>query len=109
MTRLCGEPPLKPVRKSQHDDDVFAAQLKALGHPLRLQIIRILLDYEDCICGDLVEALPVAQSTVSEHLRILKQAGLVKGRVDGPRRCYCADRVALARLREELGAILEMK
>jgi len=64
---------------------------KALGHPVRVRLIRILLDKGECISGDLAEDFSLAQSTVSEHLRILKEAGLVQGTIDGPRRCYCVN------------------
>ena len=69
----------------------LAETCKALGHPIRLQILKILIDKGVCISGDLSDLLPIAPSTVSEHLRILKASGLVKGSVDGPRRNYCVD------------------
>lgn len=64
---------------------------KALGHPARVRLLRILIDRGECISGDLAEEFQLAQSTVSEHLRILKDAGLIKGTIDGPRRCYCVN------------------
>ncbi len=75
----------------------LATLCKALGHPIRIRILRLLLQKDQCVCGDLVEQLPVAQSTVSQHLKILKEAGLIEGEIDGPRRCYC---VCKDRLRE---------
>ncbi len=72
------------------DDAELAIVAKALGHPVRVQILRTLLEQRACFCGVLVAALPLAQSTVSEHLRILREAGLVQGDIDGPRVCYCA-------------------
>lgn len=69
----------------------LAAAAKALGHPVRLQLLQILLRRGACVCGALVEALPLAQSTVSQHLKVLKKAGLVIGTIDGPSVCYCAD------------------
>lgn len=69
-------------------DDPLAAISKALGHPARLRILRLLLETPGCIGGDIVEAVGLAQSTVSEHLRILKAAGAVRGEIDGPRVCY---------------------
>lgn len=77
----------------------FALYCKALGHPTRVQIVRLLMDVETCVCGDIVEKLPLAQSTVSQHLKILKDAGLVKGEIDGPRTCYALDHEALAEFR----------
>ena len=65
---------------------------KALGHPARITILKILTEKGTCLTGSLAEELPLAQSTVSEHLRILREAGLVQGTVDGPKRCYCVNR-----------------
>ena len=82
----------------------LAEQAKALSHPARLAIIEHLAARDTCLCGDLVDVLPLAQATVSQHLKVLKSAGLVKGEVDGPRSCYCLDRDALASLHEALHA-----
>lgn len=71
---------------------------KALAHPVRVQIVRILAATEGCV-NELVEQLPLAQSTVSQHLKVLKEAGLVRGTVEGPRTCYCIDPAGLRRLR----------
>ncbi len=73
----------------------LAATARALSHPGRLHLLRTLALRQSCVCGDLVEAGPLAQSTVSQHLRALKEAGLVRGRIDGPRTCYCLDPEAL--------------
>ena len=70
------------------DDTRSAALAKALSHPARLRILRVLARTPGCIGGDIVEAVGLAQSTVSEHLRILKDAGLIEGRIDPPRVCY---------------------
>ena len=79
-------------------DDTFLADMcKALAHPARIRIFRHLLAEEKCVCGRIVEILPLAQSTVSQHLKILKDAGLVSGTVEGPRTCYCVNRETLAR------------
>ncbi len=78
---------------------------KALAHPIRVQIVRILARTDGCVCGDLVEQLPVAQSTVSQHLKILKDAGLIQGTIDGPRVCYCIDPEGLRRLRVLIGGL----
>ena len=80
--------------------EAFAAACKALGHPARVRILEHLQEVDTCICGQIVEILPLAQSTVSQHLKSLKQAGLVKGEVDGPSVCYCVDRVMLARFKK---------
>jgi ArsR family transcriptional regulator len=84
-----------------HDDIRLAAQIKALAHPARLAIIRALMRLESggvCCCGDIVRGLPLAQSTVSQHLKVLREAGLIQGEIEGPRSCYCLDRDALVAL-----------
>ena len=73
------------------DTESFALLCKALGHPARVKILDHLRKIDRCVCGKIVEILPLAQSTVSEHLRILKQAGLVRGEVEGLNICYCVD------------------
>jgi ArsR family transcriptional regulator len=88
------------------DDEGLARLCKALGHPARVAIMRHLLEIDGCVCGRIVEVLSLAQSTVSEHLRKLKAAGLVRGEVDGPRTCYCIDRQGMARLRELAAGLL---
>jgi ArsR family transcriptional regulator, arsenate/arsenite/antimonite-responsive transcriptional repressor len=80
----------------QSPDQVRAVtMLRALGNPARFRIVRILAARNACVCGDLVEDLPLAQSTVSEHLKVLKDAGIVQGTIEGPNTCYCLDPVAL--------------
>ena len=76
---------------------------KALSHPARLAILELLATREQCICGEVVEELPLAQATVSRHLKALKEAGLIKGEIDGPRSCYCLDHEAV----QEMGAQFE--
>ncbi|NDK55261.1 ArsR/SmtB family transcription factor [Pontibacter fetidus] len=72
-------------------DLTLATYAKALAHPARVAILRILLERNSCICGDIVEELPLSQSTVSQHLKELKEAGLIKGDIDGKKVCYCID------------------
>ena len=67
----------------------------ALGHPARIAILKILSQCNTCVCGDLVERMPLAQSTVSQHLRVLKDVGLITGEIEGPRCNYCLDPKAL--------------
>jgi len=86
--------------------DELAGLCKALGHPARIAIVRHLLEEDRCICGRIVEVMPLAQSTVSQHLKILKRSGLVQGEVEGPRTCYCIDRKKLAGLFEAMTALL---
>lgn len=88
--------------KPTSEDKQLATYAKALGHPIRVQIMRRLERLGTCQTGSLVKSLPVAQSTVSEHLRILREAGLVCGEIDGPRRCYCVNTESLAAVRRLL-------
>lgn len=81
------------------DTDEYIAELaRALAHPARLRILRLLLATPGCIGGDIVAAVGLAQSTVSEHLRILKAAGVITGEISGPRICYALNPAALAPL-----------
>jgi ArsR family transcriptional regulator, arsenate/arsenite/antimonite-responsive transcriptional repressor len=92
------EPDLRPVEGREADEEL-AALAKAIAHPARVQILRLLVRKTACICGDIVDELPLAQSTVSQHLKVLKEAGLIRGEVDGPRVCYCIEPRALRRLK----------
>src|ERR1022692_3959152 len=80
-------------------DDHLAKLAKAIGHPARVRILRMLSRKEARVCSQIVDELPLAQSTVSEHLRILREAGLVRSSQDGPRIGYCIDNHALRRLK----------
>jgi ArsR family transcriptional regulator, arsenate/arsenite/antimonite-responsive transcriptional repressor len=86
----------------QPDDELLATRLKALAHPARLRIVDLLAARGTCICGEIVDVLPLAQATVSQHLKVLKDAGLLQGTIDGPRSCYCLDATALNELRRTL-------
>ena len=79
-------------------NEQLAVLAKALAHPARVAIVRLLLRTEGCIVSDIVDELPLAQSTVSQHLTQLKRAGLIRGTVDGPRICYCIEPSALRHL-----------
>lgn len=70
---------------------------RILSHPARIAILEILAARNGCLCGEVVDELPLSQATVSQHLKVLKEAGLVTGEIDGPRSCYCVDRDRLAR------------
>lgn len=72
----------------------------ALAHPARVRILRLLISRNSCLCGEIVEEMPLAQSTVSQHLKALKQSGLIQGEIDGPRVCYCINKTALAKLKK---------
>lgn len=82
------------------DLEIFVRLCKALSHPARIKIVEYLKEIDRCICGEIVEILPLAQSTVSQHLKILKESGLVKGEVEGPRTCYCLNKTVLKRFKE---------
>ena len=77
----------------------LAILAKAMGHPARIAIIEYLLKTESCICGDIVNELPLAQPTVSQHLKELKNAGLIKGNIEGTSICYCINEVGFNRLK----------
>ncbi len=85
-------------------DVTWAADLAklawALAHPARVRIVRLLLNRTSCMCGEIVEEMPLAQSTVSQHLKILKETGLVQGEIDGPRVCYCINKAAMTKLKK---------
>ncbi len=86
----------KPEDFSIYDVTV-AKYAKALSHPARIAILNLLIQKKSCICGDIVEELPLAQSTVSQHLKVLKEAGLIKGDIEGSTVCYCIDEIAWER------------
>lgn len=71
------------------EENELAIKLKALGHPARIAIMNYLAKMNDCICGDLVNELPLAQPTISQHLKELKNAGLIQGTIEGTSICYC--------------------
>ncbi len=84
----------------------IATMAKALGHPARIAIMEYLLKVDTCICGDIVNELPLAQPTVSQHLKELKNAGLIKGDIEGNSICYCIDEKALTKLQRYFGNIV---
>ncbi len=98
------EPDLRPVEGADADEEL-ALLAKAVGHPARVHILRLLLRRDACVCGDIVDELPLAQSTVSQHLKVLKEAGLIRGDVDGPRVCYCVEPRAMRRLKALVGSL----
>ena len=77
----------------------FSKLAWAIAHPARIRIVRLLLSRKSCVCGEIVEEMPLAQSTVSHHLKILKESGLVQGEIDGPRICYCINQKMLKQLK----------
>lgn len=104
-TSACCEAPPSAFEPRPEEDERLAELCRALGHPHRVHILRFLISQNACFAGEIAEQLPVAASTVSQHLSQLRDAGLVKGEVDGPRRCYCVDPVVLGTLKTLLGAL----
>jgi ArsR family transcriptional regulator len=94
--------------KTDHFTDkqnAIATLLKAMGHPARVAIVEYLLKVDSCICGDIVNQLPLAQPTISQHLKELKNAGIIKGSIDGNSICYCIDEKAIEKLQNYLANI----
>ena len=89
------------VSKTEHFTDkqnTIAAMSKALGHPARVAILEYLMKVDSCICGDIVNELPLAQPTISQHLKELKSAGLIKGQISGNTICYCIDEKSIDKM-----------
>ena len=91
---------MKQVEQTAEEERTVAL-LRAIAHPARFRIVKLLAARNECVCGDLVDELPLAQSTVSEHLKVLKDAGVVRGNISGPNTCYCLEPAALDWLRRE--------
>ncbi len=105
-TAACCELPAPPgLAVTAPDDATLAVMAKALGHPARVRIMRILLERKTCVTGEMVAELPLAQSTVSEHLRVLREAGLIQGEIEGPRTSYCVSAAGLAQLKAGIAAL----
>ncbi len=81
----------------------LAGMLKALGNPIRFQIMQTLAEKKTCITNEIVDTTPLAQSTVSQHLKVLRQAGLIRGDIEGPATCYCIDTDGIRWLKEQIG------
>lgn len=88
-------------------DNRVAELAKALAHPARVAILRLLASRRSCVCGDIVDELPLSQSTVSQHLKELKSAGLIKGEIDGPRICYCIDNAAWLNMQSVMNKLFD--
>jgi ArsR family transcriptional regulator, arsenate/arsenite/antimonite-responsive transcriptional repressor len=106
VTGTSSTPPDLPHGKVAIDEDI-AVIAKALGHPARIHIVRVLLEKRSCIGCDIVDAVGLAQSTVSEHLRILKSAGIITGEIERPRVCYSLNPDSLMPLAALLNAVFE--
>src|SRR6201998_3123367 len=88
-------------------DNKIAAYAKALAHPARVAILQLLIKKQSCICGDIVDELPLSQSTVSQHLKELKESGLIKGDIEGAKVCYCIDEKEWANACAYISALFE--
>lgn len=98
---------LTKAEKFTVEQNELATLAKALGHPARIAIIQFLVRSKACVCGDIVDELPLSQSTVSQHLKELKTAGLIKGTIDGPSVCYCINDKVWNRARRLLSDLFE--
>ena len=95
----CGGAPKRDPTPLGDEEQELADLAKALGHPARVRILKLLIERNACICGDIVDEIPLAQSTVSQHLKQLQACGLIQGEIDGPRVCYCIDHQRLKHLK----------
>ena len=93
------------ARRAAPRDLELARLARALGHPARVEILRLLLASGTCICGEIVDRLPLAQATVSQHLKVLRQAGLIRGEIDPPRVCYCVNPEVVRKLKSLVEAL----
>lgn len=90
---------------SGEEQERLVRMFKALGNPVRFDILKFLITHPGCITGDIVEYLPLAQSTVSQHLKVLREAGWIAGIIEGPATCYCLDVENIAWFRQQVGSI----
>lgn len=103
---MSSETTFQKIRENQTlSEEGLAGLFKALGHPARIKILKHLIAENKCICGRIVAILPLAQSTVSQHLKIMKDAGLVQGEIEGPKTCYCVNREKLNKMHETLESL----
>ncbi|GAB3406903.1 metalloregulator ArsR/SmtB family transcription factor [Massilia agilis] len=105
MTSSCCGPRPGANDAPDIDADDLARMCKALGHPARVRLLRHLADYGDCYFGKLTDVLPLAASTISQHVTILKEAGLIEGASDDKRVCYCVNKERLAQLKQAIGLL----
>lgn len=98
------------ITKSEHFTDrqnELANVLKALGHPARVAIVEYLIQHKQCICGDIVNELPLSQATISQHLRELKQVGIIQGNIEGNSICYCLNPQVFEQITQFMGVAIE--
>ena len=89
------------------DYALIADIAKALSHPARIKILHVLLEKQRCVCGDIVDELPLSQSTVSQHLKELKRVGLIDGEIEGPKTCYCINGEKLKQAQEKFSQLFQ--
>jgi len=94
------------LEKYDADELLLADAAKALSHPARIKILKILTKYNACFCGEIVDLLPLSQATVSQHLKELKRVGLIKGEIEGPKTCYCINKELLENASKQLTKFL---
>ncbi len=99
--------PITRTDKFKPKDVRLSLLAKALSHPARVAILRTLAKRNACVCGEIVEVLPIAQATVSQHLKELNNAGLVDGTMEGPSSCYCLNKDAIGRLAADLNGLFD--
>ncbi len=90
-------------------DNKIAMYAKAFAHPARIAILKLLIQKNACVCGDIVDELPLSQSTVSQHLKELKEAGLIKGSIEGVKICYCIDEKEWENAKKYLNELFELQ
>lgn len=90
-------------------DNKIAMYAKAFAHPARIAILKLLIQKNACVCGDIVDELPLSQSTVSQHLKELKEAGIIKGSIDGVKICYCIDEKEWENAKKFLNELFELQ
>jgi len=105
MSKSCCPPTNPGTCTSAIDLDDLARMCKALAHPARLQLLRHLIDHGECYFGNLADVLPLAPSTISQHVSILKETGLIEGSSDVQRVCYCVNRERLQQLKSAIGEL----
>lgn len=105
MSKSCCPPTNPRVRDTEIDADDLARMCKALAHPARIRLLRHLIDYGECYFGKLTDVLPLAPSTISQHVSILKDAGLIEGSSDVQRVCYCINQDRLQHLKRVIGGL----
>lgn len=96
--------------KSEHfsaEQNEYSVLFKALGHPARIAIIQHLISTNSCVCGDLVDVLPLSQATVSQHLKELKQANIIKGSIEGNSICYCLNQDTMLDMQKLVNQFIE--